>query len=801
MQYRLFVLGGLGFMPKVLILLQKQIARTFFCNSFNRDVVILLIASIAIGGAMAGALAMTANTYFSETITSLVGEYGEFDFLINVREEAKEDGRAQIENVINQVFPGASLKEGPTLTGLTSFLVGVPAEYKTKQIYETVDQIFGSVPGRSGISIMTEPRITLKAVPDGAKDLVIDQVMQVNGVLFAFRDGGSVTVLVQSLAQASTVNADIERLLGQYQLIDIAFPVGSEPENPIRLGEQLADALRADRAVGFAESVSADTKRNDMTYFVSTMIELRKFLTAYATKTIIRLAAGVTLRPGDVIAFQGASPNIVAPGTAVDPTNVLAQVTAIKGNGIAEGMVIQGDAKQLHEGQGFLVSGSTITSPIGTATFNNPRSELGNALGETSKLVTQIPGFAQDAQSMIGIANKSLDNYNISLGAVEQTLTSLGNAGATLQAATSGLAGLDTSAIQLQLGNSAQAMGNLVNTLQVIRLINSDVASSINEMTAMQQNLTNLQTRLRTLDSVAADARRAQAAINNIKDNGSSTIASLRNFDTEGARQTLNTTGGRLGQLQQFNTPLVAAQLQYLEAAVPNLSDEEISRSVKLMDQFIAGQVIPSQHLQILTKSNVATELATPTVYKVVGHTNVSLYKSSLGVIEPDPRAEVMMILTQVKAVLAGLVSLVATIAFLTLDHTAVMTVIRRERTVIRKPPAKGWRRLWGGIENVFTAPECLYGMGIGALLLTIMFALSGGGIPYMPWIGVPILGAALGLFIANNAEKINPVASDEISAGEALGLSFDEIMREIVIPNARPGLLQKLNRRKMKFK
>ncbi|SDF71201.1 hypothetical protein [Sporomusa acidovorans] len=788
-------------MPKALTALHKRIARTFFRNSFNRDVIILLIVSIAIGGAAAGALAMTANTYFSETITSLVGKYGEFDFLINVREEVKEDGRAQIENVVNQMFPGGKIKEGPTLTGLTSFLVGIPAEYKTKQTYETIDQIFGSVPGRSGISIMTEPRITLKAVPDGAKDLVITQVMQINGVLFAFRDGGSVTVLVQSLEQASTVNAEIERLLAQYQLIDIAFPVGSEPENPIRLGEQLADALRADRAVGFAESVSADTKRNDTAYFVSTMIELKRFLTAYATKADIRLNAGVTLRSGDVIAFQGAAANSVVPGSTVDPANVLVQITTVRGDGTAEGMVIQGDGKQLPESQGFLVSGTTIAASIGTASFRNPRSELGNALGETAKLVSQIPGFAQDTQSMIGIANTSLDNYNTSLVAVEQTLKSLDSAGATLQAATSGLAGLDTSAIQLQLGNSVQAMGSLVNTLQVIRLVNPDAASTINEMTAMQQNLINLQTRLRTLDSVAADARRARSAIDSIVANGNSTVASLRNFDTAGARQTLTTTGGRLGQLQQLNTPLVTAQLQYLGAAVPNLSDEEISRSVKLMDQFIAGQVIPSQRLQILTKNNVTTDLAAPTIYRVVGHTNVSLYTSPLGVIEPDPRAEVMMILTQVKAVLAGLVSLVATVAFLTLDHTAVITVIRRQRTVNRKPPAKGWKKLIQGISNVIAAPECLYGMGIGALLLTVMFALAGGGIPYVPWIGVPVLGAALGLLIANNAEKINPVASEEVSAGEALGLSFDEIMREIVIPNARPGLLQKLNRRKMKFK
>ncbi|HEY3425667.1 MAG TPA: hypothetical protein VGL27_12785, partial [Negativicutes bacterium] len=170
------------------------------------------------------------------------------------------------------------------------------------------------------------------------------------------------------------------------------------------------------------------------------------------------------------------------------------------------------------------------------------------------------------------------------------------------------------------------------------------------------------------------------------------------------------------------------------------------------------------------------------------------------GVIEPDPRAEVMMILTQVKAILAAMVSLIAVIIFLTLDHTTIMTFIRRNRAANQTPQAKGWR-LVHRLKNTFTAPECLYGMSIGALMLTAMFTLSGGGIPYLPWLGVPLLGAAMGLLIANNAEKISPVSPDEVAAGEALGLSFDEVMREIVIPNGRPGMLQTLNRRKMKFK
>ena len=88
-----------------------------------------------------------------------------------------------------------------------------------------------------------------------------------------------------------------------------------------------------------------------------------------------------------------------------------------------------------------------------------------------------------------------------------------------------------------------------------------------------------------------------------------------------------------------------------------------------------------------------------------------------------------------------------------------------------------------------------------GAVLLTGMFILGRGGIPYFPWVAVPFAGAFIGLIIACYTEKISPVSSDEMMAGQSLGLSVDEIMREIVIPNGRPGLLQKLNRRKMKFK
>jgi hypothetical protein len=233
---------------------------------------------------------------------------------------------------------------------------------------------------------------------------------------------------------------------------------------------------------------------------------------------------------------------------------------------------------------------------------------------------------------------------------------------------------------------------------------------------------------------------------------------------------------------------------------VPDLKDEDISHSVKLLDKFIAGQVIPGERIQILTTSNISTDAVAPIVYKEVGHNNVSLYSTSLGVIEPNARGELYQVLNEVRGVLAGMSAIIATILFLVLDHTAVMAVVRRKRLTV-KPEVSGWRRVVTRFTIVFTSAERQYGMVIGAVLLTAMFVLARGGIPYLPWIGVPVLGAILGLIVSGYAEKISPVSAEEVMAGESLGLSFDEIMREIVIPSGRPGLLQKLNGRKVKFK
>lgn len=769
-------------------------------NSFTRDLAVLLLISIFVGSVLASTLSLAANSYFSGTLSSLVGEYGEYDLIIQVREEMKDDATTQINKIMNEVFPGAKFKEGPTVTGKTNLFIALPEEFKTKKIYEELGKTFGSIPGGGSVGVMTEPRLTIRGVPEGAKDTVIERIQQMEGVRFVFRDGASIGVVLLTLDKAPAVNTEIKAVLNQYQVIEITFPVGSEPANPIRLGETIATDMKNELKLEYASNVSVDSKNDDMAYMVSTMLELKRFLLAYASRITITPAPGVSLAQGDVVIFQGTADAAPATGGAVQKNNVIVQVTGVRADGIAEGAVTQGDASQLTNLQGYKVDKEVVAALAGTAVYTNPRQQLSGALTETTKLVTQIPAFAQDAQNMSSITLSALNNYSSTVTAMEQTLGSLSVAGATIQAATGALANLDTRGIQAQLDSSSRAMGSMINSLQVVRLISPDVNNSIAGLSATQQNIDNLKSGLGALDNVAAQGRQARSAIDNIVTNGQSTLNNLKAFDAAGARTNLTNISGRLTEVQKLDVPLITAQLQYLAASVPNLKDEDISHSVALLDRFIAGQVIPGARIQILTTNNISTEAVTPIVQRDAGHNNASLYSTSLGVIEPNTRAEVMQILSQVKAILAGMTAIIATVLFLVLDHTAIMTVIRSKRLAV-KMPAKGWRKLWARFTLTFTAPERRYGMFMGAAMLTAMFVLSGGGIPYLPWIGVPLIGALLGLIVANNTEKISPVSTEEVVAGEALGLSFDEIMREIVIPGGRPGLMQKLNNRKLKFR
>lgn len=766
-------------------------------DSFKKDIAILLVISILLGSLSSGFVSYITNLYFSKTISSLVGDYGEFDLLLQAREEVKEDTATELQRIINESFPGGKVKEGPTLTGKTSFFIALPDQFKTRVVFENIHKTFSSVPGGAGVGIYTEPRLTVRGVPEGARLTLLEQIAQMEGVRFAFVDGAKVGVILQAIDRITPVSDQIKKHLNQFQVVEITFPTGSEPANAIRTGDTVAEELQQQFPASLAQNVSLSNNKDEMAYMVSTMLELKRFLSSYASTVSIRPAAQLTR--GETLAFQGKAADAPAGGAVPDKNNLLVEITGVQPNGMLEGRIMQGDAADLKNTTGYRLENEVIGAVAGEATVKNPRAELGKGIEESAKLTARVPNMVEDAQNLSGVTQSALQNYRGAVDAVQRTLTNLSSVGESIQAATSGLAAIDTARIEAQLDNSSQAMENVINTLDVIRLLQGSLSGPVDNLRTAQNNILSLRSGIRAIGNVSEDARTAQASIDRIVSTGQQTLATLKAFDVDGALYVLSNVDTRLTEVEAINMPLITTQLQYLAAAVPQLRDDEINQSINLLDKFIAGQVIPSARIQILMSNNTPADSVTPLVEKQVGHKNFAVYSGALGVIEPNVQGELLQVLLEVKAILAGMTSIVMTAVFLVLDHTGIMAYIRRKRLMKTVKPT-GWRRIAARIRSQF-AVEKRYGMVIGAVLLTTTFLLSGGGIPYLPWIGVPVIGALIGFIAAHYADKISPVSSEEVMAGEALGMSMDEIMREIVIPNGRPGLLQKLNQRKLKIR
>lgn len=772
---------------------------TIFQDGFKKDVAILLIVSILCGAVLANGIAYAANLYFGKTVSGLIGEYGEYDLAIQVREQMKGDVSLQLNKIIQEEFPDAKLKEGPTLTGKTTFFMALPEKYKTQQVYEDIDKYFGSLPGGGSVGIMTEPRLTLRGVPAGAQNVLLDRIAAMDGVRFTFRDKTSIGIVLTNIGKSASVAEQVKQLLKEYQVVEIAFPIGMEPANPIKLGDTIAKDLRSDLALEYAQNVTMAAKSNEMTYMVSTMMEIKRFLLAYATKVTLTMGADINLLKGDSIVLQGAGTQPLSEGANLNKDHVVVQITAIRPDKTAEGMIIQGDASQLQNLQAFVLHKDVVGQAVGMISFVNPRQQLGAALTDSAKLLQQVPQLSKDVQQSSQIALQILDNYDNTLNAVRETRDVVEKAGSTISAATAGLANINTTSLQSQLGRSSQTLGGLIESMKVLKLLQSDFGATIGALEEARHNLNGLEKDLEVLDNVAANAQKAHAAVGAIVTSTDSTLIKLQNFDVVGARNNLHDISEHIDQTNAMNLPAIALQLQYLGAAAPNLKDDEIAHSVVLLDKFIAGQIIPGERVQVLINSGIGVKGVEQIIKRDVGHENISIYTTPAGIIEPDARGELFEVLGEVKALLAAIVSIVFTLAVLMLDHTPIMSAIRKKRrliTVTKQGYGGHIRRLLVSL----TSPERVYGMLIGGGLVTVLFILSKATIPYVPFWCIPLIGILCGLLVAGKTETISPISTEEIMAGEAMGMTYKQIMQEIVIPEGRPGIMQMLNKRKMRF-
>ncbi len=813
-------------------------------EGFARDLLVTLAATVLLGAAVAGGVASTVDTYLARQVTGVLGDLGEYDLILHVREEAREPARSEIEKVLASSFAGARVKEGPTVIGKANFFISLPEERRNRSGLEGLARALADVPGASGETYIIEPRLSVGGIEPGAFHFVMGKAEKLPGVRFCFRDGGTLAIVLDSAADVGRVSEGLKRLLAGYSVVEVRFPIGQELADSVGAGAAYADDLVSSAGASLSLDITRRGSASDLADLSVTLNEMRRFLERYAAWVTISIEGDAPLRPGDTVFLE------IPRGENLDHAGVLVQVKEVQGKE-ARGIVVEGDTGSVQTPSlpAFLAdAGGRPQRKVGRARVTSESKRLAHAADESVRLLRELEAFRDDAYRASLSALDVLAMYDTTVGRLVDVQRALETASEALGASDGALGSREAAAVEKALRDAMgvldeldSALGNLgpfeseakkvlsalasaeglfnaesgtsselspafrdvvaalraaldlagakaVERARAIDEFLGDIGPVAAELARWKATLSGLTGRVSSIRALLATGR-AGGVVSGMLDATNTLLAQAQAMDVPQMQGALRQVSEDLEAVRDVDTGSIIRELEYIKASLPNLRDDEVGRSIRLIERYIGGEVIPGDSLQILVDNSVGRAEAEEAARKRFGP-EARAYVSPVGVAEPGVRSQVYGILHEARTTVAALCSFVLAFVVLALDHAVVVSAIRE----FGRGRAQRRRR------SLLDAGS-LYAMAVGAAVLLPVFVMSGAKVPYLGAGHVALLGAVMGYLVSAQSERISPVSGEEIVAGMAMGLSHTAIMREIVVPSSRPGMLSLLNRGRLKFR
>ncbi|HBL35615.1 MAG TPA: hypothetical protein DDZ55_02275 [Firmicutes bacterium] len=823
---------------------------SIFREGFFKDLLIWFVISVLLASVVAAGVGLVADRYFSATVDGLIGDHGEYDLLFQVRTDLKETAVARIQEIIKEEVPGSTLKVGVSVAGKTAVFVGLAPKYRTKAVYTNLDHYFRDVPGSSGFSLMTEPRLTLSAIPGSVADLFIREAERIPGVRFAFRDGGSIAVFLAADAKMNAVKIKLEQLLADYRLLEIRFPSGYQVENPVEVGRNLAELLAGKGGISLVRNITAGKSSDDQEALLLTMAEMKRFLLSYAGQVKVIPVQGVSLSPGDLLVLFDEETRPLQAGDGVTAEDVIVKITSEEQEGALSGLIIQGDGAAYTGAEARLIGEDQKAGAMSaTVVLNSPKQQLAEALDESISFLGQLNSYqelptqagqiitaAETIQAALTSIN-GMDGEQTDLDKIRKISALLEGTGNELQNMADHLARLRWVENQLdkaigglqgvqaltRLGFSPQnlgyfgGLGEKVSRLDLeLQTLVADLREKaralddfINRFNPLVQTLlswerktTQLADQLDKVERIVGGGNGAAVALTELTGVTEESLQQFTDLDFTALREGLGSVATGFDELQANNNVLlIIEELEKIKSSLPKLKDEEMGKAITLLDRYLDGETNPGEKVELFVNTGYEEEELQRIVNGFFDSDRVRIQSLPAGILQPDVRNEVTRLLGEVQGVIAALAVIILAILLFLQDQAPILAVFHhldllfpyRERTGVTGPQ-KGQALLYRLLPG-------LYAGGLGAVWLWLTVKLSGAHIPYFPNHYFLLVGALLGLVFFRVAEKFHRLNLEEVVAGYALGFDFTTVMREIVVPAGRPGLMQMLNRRKMVMK
>lgn len=764
-----------------------------FMGEFRRDIIRSVLVAIAVASILASVVASAADRYFGDTVSELIGDYGEYDLQLIVRADVADAAIEQIEEISRERFGGVRIKRGITISGRTNVLVGLPSSMRNAEDIEAFPAQFVNVPGYSGYGVMIEPRIEITGIDSEAvRHMLKERCEQVQGVQFAFEHHGNVAVVFTGSDVIDQATETISKMLGSYTLIDVRFPISGQIDDLSEVETELAEAI--DARFSPPDIVSSSEIRDEGLGDLTTALsEMKRFLTYYAT-TIDIDDVRRPLQVGEHVILRSIGSKA---GESVDAAETIAMVIASEDEGY-RAVVTQGSVTDRHEYAVYETEGSSAGAWLGHSQAISELRRLEYSLDSGIELLGGLTELADEVRDSAVSARQLLGDYGYliaSLNVVRQSLDSaaslVGTAGGPLY-----VSSLD------QLTSALRGAKELIDRFLTGLSTVSTVADTMSSEGAATPELTRVSTTLKSwqdalsgygdgleaLMSVLEDSPEAQALIGQLTEMTEQALDALYSLDIESLSAGLDGLVSSLDSVRGVDTDTIRSQLVHIRGSLPDLKDEQVGRSIRLIDSYLGGLIIPGDRVQLVVTGRLSARTVRQLVDDTVGESQPVTTVSSLGSIQPGVRTQVLRVLGEVRTTIAALAALVLTVMVMLFDHSSVISLLRKTDA----------RRCVAGGKPVRMAP--VYSAVLGALILSATMVGSGASIPLLgPW-AVFLMGGCIGLCVYAVAEKVSPVDLDEVMAGVAIGLPWHQIMRDIVIPAGRPGILSSLNRSELSF-
>ena len=834
-------------------------------DTFIKDIILLLLVSIMGAALFAAGFALVTNKYFAGAVSGVIGDIGQCDLLFQSREELKGAMVRQVKQVINSQFPGATLKPGICIAGKASFFLTLPPQYKNKTIYNNLGCYFNNLPGNGGFSVMTEPRFNITSVPTGVFDFLAKQVERIPGVNFTFNDGGSIGVILNDAKQSEAVMRKTKELLNQYQILEVCLGAPTAPEELINLSKKVSQALIGIKGLDYVRDITMASGTDDYQYLVNTLFEVKKFMLAYAAEVKIRPNPDQRMEVGDLLVINGQNKIAIKPGTILEPLEVVVKITAKDAAGIQGLIIQGDSSFLTDNNAYHLLPGDKVGGLAGTVEVSSRKTQLIYGMDQGIKLLTQLNLAITDFNNYTGgpgLTVKGIENVFKRLVDVKNTLNSVESNIINMNGKVSRANLTKIVSLLEGVGNDLDYLAKTFGRVQILEnrfdqaiqglqgaqflIGNPVIQNSLSQSGGISDKVqqlggqlgiveTAIRSRIQKLDDFLNHFNPLVAVLLSWRNKARDFAAQIDNFGTvftpgnpnyQNLNGLIRSTDQVLTNITGFNLPAMEtgfniisdrlfgtdkidlaaliAEVQRVRDSLPKLLDEEIGHSVNLIDKYLGGQTNPGDRIQIFTRSAIDRELVDATIKDMMNNSQNGIFSLPVGTIQPDIRGELYKILGEVRSTIAALIVLILWILTFILDQSLIISMLKlMDFSLLPKKYDWGQPSLnWGyQILVQVLSPANLYAAGAGGLFLGLTFPLAGARIPYLNNWEIGILGGLLGIVISIIAERINPINKDEVLAGLSLGLPFKTIMREIVIPAGRPGILQILNRWKMVMK